>query len=70
VKPEFVDNRNGNTLVAALRGHLACPDKWFAKWDKAVGVVYYGKPDANERCCGSSDAKGRSGTCQPPSRTC
>ena len=22
MKPEFVDNRNGNTLVAALRGHL------------------------------------------------
>ena len=22
MKPEFVDNRNGNTLAAALRGHL------------------------------------------------
>jgi len=22
MKPEFIDNRNGNTLVAALRGHL------------------------------------------------
>jgi hypothetical protein len=27
VKPEFVDNRNGNTLVAALRGNL----DWLAK---------------------------------------
>ena len=22
MKPEFIDNRDGNTLVAALRGHL------------------------------------------------
>ena len=27
MKPEFVDNRNGNTLVVALRGHL----KWLAE---------------------------------------
>ena len=31
MKPEFVDNRNGNTLVAALRGHLAWAAETYAQ---------------------------------------
>ncbi len=31
MKPEFVDNRNGNTLVAALRGHLAWLSETYAR---------------------------------------
>jgi hypothetical protein len=34
--------------TVALAGRLACPDKRFAKWGKAVGVEY-GKLDANEK---------------------
>ena len=34
--------------TVALAGRLACPDKRFAKWAKAVGVEY-GKLDANEK---------------------
>jgi hypothetical protein len=30
MKPAFVDNRNGSTLVVALREHLVCSDKRFA----------------------------------------
>jgi hypothetical protein len=31
MKPEFVDNRNGNTLVAALRGHLGWLEQTYAR---------------------------------------
>ena len=31
MKPEFVDNRNGDTMLAALR-HLMCRDKRLAGW--------------------------------------
>ena len=34
--------------TVALAGRLACPDKRFAKWAKAVGVEY-GKLDAAEK---------------------
>jgi hypothetical protein len=48
MKPKFVDDRNGSTLIAALRGHLACLDKRFAKGGKTVGVEY-SKLDADEQ---------------------
>jgi len=46
--PDFVP---GSALVertVALAGRLACPDKRFAKWAKAVGVEY-GRLDATEK---------------------
>jgi len=50
MKPEFVDNRNGNTLVAALRGHLdwlaetyaqlKTTLKHFRRWRAAIALSY------------------------------
>ena len=51
MKPAFVDKRNGKPLwqrTVTLAGRLACPDKRFAKWAKAVGVEC-GKLDATEK---------------------
>jgi len=42
MKPEFVDNRNGNTLVAALRGHLDWLGQTYAQpVELAIATGYF-----------------------------
>ena len=42
MKPEFVDNRNGNTMVAALRGHLDWLGQTYAQpVELAIATGYF-----------------------------
>ncbi len=45
MKPELVDNRNGNTLVAALRGHL----DWLGQTYARPAITPHPLPAARSR---------------------